>query len=43
MPVEITLLLALSAALLASAATWAFIAARSRRRAAAQAVFAPRG
>ncbi|MCC3275804.1 MULTISPECIES: diacylglycerol/lipid kinase family protein [unclassified Arthrobacter] len=44
MPVEITLLLVLFAALLASAATWAILAKRSRRRLAAEAaVFAPRG
>ncbi|UWX97210.1 diacylglycerol kinase family protein [Arthrobacter zhaoxinii] len=44
MPVEITLILVLCAALLASAATWVLIGTRGRRRAAADAaVFAPRG
>ena len=44
MPVEITLLLVLCAALLASAATWLVIGVRTRRRKAAEAaVFAPQG
>ncbi|MCC3294566.1 diacylglycerol kinase family lipid kinase [Arthrobacter sp. zg-Y411] len=44
MPIEITLLLVLAAALLASAATWIIVGVRIRRRTARDtAIFAPRG